>query len=124
MNNQIPSPVNFTEKFALFSEQWTPKVIAQMNDYHFKLVRLQGEFVWHEHTGTDETFIVLEGTLVIDFKQGSLTLNAGEMVVVPKGCLHRPRAETEAKLLLVEPRGVVNTGDAQSALTAPLDDWL
>jgi mannose-6-phosphate isomerase-like protein (cupin superfamily) len=124
MNSQIPSPVNFTEKFVLFNEQWTPKVIAQMNDYHFKLVRLQGEFVWHEHTDTDETFIVLEGTLVIDFKQGSVTLNAGEMVVVPKGCLHRPRAETEAKLLLVEPRGAVNTGDAQSALTAPLDDWL
>ena len=124
MNSQIPSPVNFTEKFALFNEQWTPKVIAQMNDYHFKLVRLQGEFVWHEHTDTDETFIVLEGTLVIDFKHGSLSLNAGEMVVVPKGCLHRPRAETEVKLLLVEPVGVVNTGDAQSVLTAPLDDWL
>ena len=95
-----------------------------MNDYQFKLVRLQGEFVWHEHTDTDETFIVLEGSLVIDFKEGAVTLNAGEMVVVPKGCLHRPRADTEAKLLLVEPVGVVNTGDTQSALTAPLDDWL
>jgi len=124
MNSQIPLPVNFTEKFVLFNDQWTPKVIAQMNDYQFKLVRLQGEFVWHEHTDTDETFIVLEGTLVIDFKEGSTTLNAGEMVVVPKGCLHRPRAETEVKLLLVEPVGVVNTGDAQSVLTAPLDDWL
>ena len=124
MNSQIPSPVNFTEKFVLFNDQWTPKVIAQMNDYQFKLVRLQGEFVWHEHTDTDETFIVLEGSLVIDFKEGAVTLNAGEMVVVPKGCLHRPRADTEAKLLLVEPVGVVNTGDTQSALTAPLDDWL
>ena len=124
MNSQIPLPVNFNEKFALFNDQWTPKVIAQMNDYQFKLVRLQGEFVWHEHTETDETFIVLEGSLVIDFEERSLTLNAGEMVVVPKGCLHRPRAETEAKLLLVEPVGVVNTGDAQSALTAPLYQWL
>ncbi|MDB3932725.1 cupin domain-containing protein [Luminiphilus sp.] len=124
MNRQIPLPVNFTEKFAVFSDQWAPKIIAQMNDYQFKLVRLQGEFVWHEHTDTDETFIVLEGSLVIDFKEGSVTLNAGEMVVVPKGCLHRPRADTEAKLLLVEPVGVVNTGDTQSALTAPLDDWL
>ena len=124
MNSQIPLPVNFTEKFVLFNDQWTPKVIAQMNDYQFKLVRLQGEFVWHEHTDTDETFIVLEGSLVIDFKEGSTTLNAGEMVVVPKGCWHRPRAETEVKLLLVEPVGVVNTGDAQSVLTAPLDDWL
>jgi mannose-6-phosphate isomerase-like protein (cupin superfamily) len=124
MNSQIPLPVNFTEKFVLFNDQWTPKVIAQMNDYQFKLVRLQGEFVWHEHTDTDETFIVLEGSLVIDFKEGSTTLNVGEMVVVPKGCLHRPRAETEVKLLLVEPVGVVNTGDAQSVLTAPLDDWL
>ena len=124
MNRQIPLPVNFTEKFAVFNDQWAPKIIAQMNDYQFKLVRLQGEFVWHEHTDTDETFIVLEGSLVIDFKEGSVTLNAGEMVVVPKGCLHRPRADTEAKLLLVEPAGVVNTGDTQSALTAPLDDWL
>ncbi len=124
MNNHIPLPVNFTEKFALFDDQWTPKVIAQMNDYQFKLVRLQSEFVWHEHTDTDETFIVLEGSLVIDFKEGSITLNAGEMVVVPKGCLHRPRAETEVKLLLVEPVGAVNTGDALSVLTAPLDDWL
>ncbi len=124
MNRQIPLPVNFTEKFAVFNDQWAPKIIAQMNDYQFKLVRLQGEFVWHEHTDTDETFIVLEGSLVIDFKEGSVTLNAGEMVVVPKGCLHRPRADTEAKLLLVEPIGVVNTGDRQSALTAPLDDWL
>jgi mannose-6-phosphate isomerase-like protein (cupin superfamily) len=124
MNRQVPLPVNFAEKFAVFSDQWAPKIIAQMNDYQFKLVRLQGEFVWHEHTDTDETFIVLEGSLVIDFKEGSVTLNAGEMVVVPKGCLHRPRADTEAKLLLVEPVGVVNTGDTQSALTAPLDDWL
>ena len=124
MNSQIPLPVNFTEKFAVFNDQWAPKIIAQMNDYQFKLVRLQGEFVWHEHTDTDETFIVLEGSLVIDFKEGSVTLNAGEMVVVPKGCLHRPRADTEAKLMLVEPVGVVNTGDTQSALTAPLDDWL
>ena len=124
MNRQIPLPVNFTEKFAVFNDQWAPKIIAQMNDYQFKLVRLQGEFVWHEHTDTDETFIVLEGSLIIDFKEGSVTLNAGEMVVVPKGCLHRPRADTEAKLLLVEPVGVVNTGDTQSALTAPLDDWL
>ena len=124
MNRQIPLPVNFTEKFAVFNDQWAPKIIAQMNDYQFKLVRLQGEFVWHEHTDTDETFIVLEGSLVIDFKEGSVTLNAGEMVVVPKGCLHRPRADTEAKLLLVEPVGMVNTGDTQSALTAPLDDWL
>ena len=124
MNRQIPLPVNFTEKFAVFNDQWAPKIIAQMNDYQFKLVRLQGEFVWHEHTDTDETFIVLEGSLVIDFKEGSVTLNAGEMVVVPKGCLHRPRADTEAKLLLVEPVGVVNTGDTQSAPTEPLDDWL
>ena len=124
MNRQIPLPVKFTEKFALFNDQWTPKVIAQMNDYQFKLVRLQGEFVWHQHADTDETFIVLEGSLIIDFKEGSVTLNAGEMVVVPKGCLHRARATAEAKLLLVEPVGVVNTGDTESALTAPLDDWL
>ena len=100
------------------------KSLHKINDYQFKLVRLQNDFVWHEHTDTDEAFIVPEGSLVTDFKEGSTTLNAGKMVVVPRGCLHRSRIETEVKLLLVELVGIVNAGDAQSALTAPIDDWL
>ena len=122
--NKTPVPISFAEKFDCFFEQWSPKVVAEMNDYQFKLVRLEGEFVWHDHQDTDETFIVLEGKLVIDFQDGTVELEAGQMLVVPKGVAHRPRAPSEAKVLLVEPKGVINTGDVQSEKTAPLDDWI
>ena len=119
------SPVSFADKFALFSEQWQPKVIAEMNDYQFKLVRLCGDFVWHSHADTDETFIVIEGTLRIDFRDGAVTLRAGEMCVVPKGKEHKPFAAKEVKVLLIEPRGVANTGDgAAVARTAQADVWI
>ena len=108
----------------MFQEQWSPKVIAEMNDYQFKLVRLEGEFVWHQHQDTDETFIVLEGELNIDLESGPVILREGEMLVIPKGMRHRPHASSEAKVLLVEPAGVVNTGDAKSELTAPQDVWI
>tara|TARA_B100001113_G_scaffold261099_1_gene216154 strand:- start:7 stop:369 length:363 start_codon:yes stop_codon:yes gene_type:complete len=117
--------VNFEEKLSKFSEQWTPKVIAEMNDYQFKLVKIEGEFVWHEHPDTDEAFIVIEGSMRIDFEDGtSVDLERGEMYVVPRGVRHRPCAETECKVMLVEPKGVVNTGDTDSELTAPNDDWV
>lgn len=119
-----PTKINFDQKLTLFEEQWSPKVIAEMNDYQFKLVRLQGEFVWHQHEDTDETFIVLEGELTIDLESGPVVLSAGEMLVIPKGMRHRPHAVFEAKVLLVEPAGVVNTGDAKSKLTAPQDVWI
>ena len=119
-----PTKINFNQKLALFKEQWSPKVIAEMNDYQFKLVRLQGEFVWHQHEDTDETFIVLEGRLTIDLESGPVVLSAGEMLVIPKGMRHRPHAASEATVLLVEPAGVVNTGDAKSELTAPQDVWI
>lgn len=119
-----PIKVNFNQKFSLFEEQWSPKVIAEMNDYQFKLVRVKGEFVWHQHDETDETFIVLEGELTIDLEAGPVILRAGEMLVVPKGMPHRPHAASEAKVLLVEPAGVVNTGDVSSELTAPQDAWV
>lgn len=119
-----PTKINFDQKLTLFEEQWSPKVIAEMNDYQFKLVRLQGEFVWHQHEDTDETFIVLEGELTIDLESGPVVLSAGEMLVIPKGMRHRPHAGSEAKVLLVEPAGVVNTGDAKSKLTAPQDVWI
>ena len=119
------SKVNLGEKLSKFSEQWTPKVIAEMNDYQFKLVKIEGEFVWHEHLDTDEAFIVIEGSMRIDFDDGSSgELDEGEMYVVPRGVRHRPCAESECKVMLVEPKGVVNTGGADSELTAPTDEWV
>jgi mannose-6-phosphate isomerase-like protein (cupin superfamily) len=116
--------INFRRKLGLFAEQWQPRVVAEMNDYQFKLVKLQGDFVWHDHKDTDETFIVLEGQMRIDFRDGAVTLSAGEMFVVPKGVEHKPFAENEVMLLLIEPRGVPNTGDAGGERTAPNDVWI
>ena len=116
--------VNLAEKFGLFAEQWQPKVIAEMNDYQFKIVKLEGDFVWHDHPDTDETFIVLDGEVRIDFRDGAVTLGPGEMFVVPKGVEHKPYAATEARVLLIEPRGVANTGDAGGARTAENDVWI
>ena len=116
--------INFRQKFSLFSEQWQPKVIAEMNDYQFKLVRLAGDFIWHDHQDTDETFIVLEGKLRIDFRDGAVDLSAGEMFVIPKGVEHKPFAEGEVKLMLIEPRGVVNTGGEVSERPAQNDVWI
>ncbi len=117
--------INFKNKLSLFSEQWTPKVIAEMNDYQFKIVKIEGDFVWHNHADTDETFIVLEGQLRIDFRDGNVNLSAGEMYIVPKGVEHKPYAEKEVKMLLIEPRGVLNTGDEDaSEITAVNDVWI
>ena len=118
------SKVNFRDKLSKFSDQWTPKVIAEMNDYQFKLVKIEGDFVWHEHDDTDEAFIVIEGSMRIEFEDGSVELEEGEMYVVPKGVRHKPCADSECKVMLVEPRGVVNTGDADSDMTAPNDEWV
>lgn len=118
------SAINFEEKLARFSEHWSPKNIAQMNDYHFKLVKIQGDFVWHSHSETDEVFIVLEGEMSINFRDGQVDLAAGEMFVVPKGVEHKPVAENECKILLVEPAGTVNTGDAGGEMTAETDVWI
>jgi mannose-6-phosphate isomerase-like protein (cupin superfamily) len=116
--------INFRQKFSLFTEQWKPKVIAEMNDYQFKVVRLEGDFIWHDHEDTDETFIVLEGKLRIDFRDGAVNLATGEMFVVPKGVEHKPFADGEVKLLLIEPRGVLNTGHEASERTAQNDVWI
>jgi mannose-6-phosphate isomerase-like protein (cupin superfamily) len=116
--------INFAEKLALFGDQWQARVIAEMNDYQFKLVRIEGDFIWHEHTDTDETFIVLDGQLRIDMREGSVLLSAGEMFVVPKGTQHKPYAEREVKLLLIEPRGVKNTGEESNERTAENDLWI
>jgi len=116
--------INIKDKLSKFSDHWSPKIIAQMNDYHFKLVKFKGDFVWHQHDDTDETFIVLEGKMRIDFRDGSVELKAGEMFVVPKGVEHKPFAEDECQILLVEPAGVVNTGDAGGEMTAEMDVWV
>ena len=117
-------PINFQEKLTKFSEYWSPKIIAQMNDYHFKVAKVQGEFVWHDHPETDEVFFVLKGQLEIQFRDGNVVLNEGEMFVVPKGMEHKPAAENECHILLVEPAGTVNTGDVVDDKTAPNDVWI
>lgn len=116
--------ISFAQKFGLFREQWQPKVIAEMNDYQFKVVKLKGDFIWHDHKDTDETFIVIEGDLRIDFRDGVVHVSAGEMFVVPKEVEHKPYAENEVKLLLIEPRGVLNTGEAGGERTAEQDVWI
>ncbi len=116
--------INFKEKLDKFTENWSPKIIAQMNDYHFKLVKLQGDFVWHNHAHTDEIFIVLNGEMQIDFRDGKVKLKTGEMLVVPKGVEHKPFAEKECQVIIVEPAGTINTGDAGSDLTAQDNVWI
>ena len=116
--------INLKEKLSKFSDHWSPRIIAEMNDYQFKLVKIRGDFVWHNHDDTDEVFIVLEGEMKIEFKDETVKLKEGEMFVVPKGVEHKPYAEKECKIMLVEPKGVVNTGDAGSDLTAPNDVWI
>mgnify|MGYP001437225910 CR=1 FL=1 len=116
--------VNLSKKFALFSEHWTPKIIAELNDYQIKIVKVEGDFVWHDHSDTDEFFFVIEGTLFIEFESKTMRLDAGELYVVPQGIQHRPYAKEECKVMLIEPRGVVNTGEADSELTATNDVWI
>lgn len=116
--------INFRANLAKFSKHWSPKIIAQMNDYHFKLAKIQGEFVWHSHPETDEVFIVLDGIVRINLRDGEVELRAGEMFVVPKGVEHKPIAEQECHILLVEPAGTVNTGDARGELTVEQLEWI
>lgn len=115
--------VNFKDKFSKFSEHWSPKIIGQLNDYHIKLVKIQGDFVWHSHAETDEAFIVMEGELGIDFRNRQVMLHPGEMIVVPKGVEHKPFAKNECRIMLIEPVGTVNTGDVKSELTAEVG-WI
>ena len=116
--------INFRDKFSCFDAHWSPRVIAEMNDYQFKLVKLQGEFVWHSHADTDEVFIVVDGEMAIEFRDGRVDLKSGEMFVVPRGVEHKPVASAECRVMLVEPRGVVNTGEAGGGLTAQNDVWV
>ena len=116
--------INLKEKFSKFSDHRSPKVIAEMNDYQYKLVKIQGELVWHNHDDTDETFIVIEGEMKIEFENETLQLNEGDMFVVPKGVEHKPWAGNECKVMIIEPRGVLNTGNSEGDLTASNDVWI
>lgn len=116
--------INLEEKLSKFSEHWSPKVVAEMNDYQFKLAKIEGEFVWHSHEDTDEVFIVLAGDMTLQFRDGAVKLCSGELYVVPRGIEHRPVADGECCIMLVEPRGVINTGQSGSSYTAPNDVWV
>ena len=116
--------VNLYAKFDKFVDHWSPKVIAEMNNYQFKLVKIKGEFVKHQHPETDEVFIVIEGRMKIEFEAETIEIKSGEMIVVPKGVTHKPFADEECKVMLVEPRGILNTGDTNGDLTVPNDQWI
>jgi len=116
--------INFADKLARIHEHWKPRVMAEMNDYQFKIVKILGDFLWHDHPDTDETFIVLDGVLRIDMRDGHVVVRAGEMFVVPRGVEHKPYAEHEVKMMLIEPRGVVNTGAVDSDRRAENDVWI
>ena len=116
--------INFLSKFNKFNELWSPKVIAEMNDYQFKLAKIKNDFIWHSHEETDETFIVIKGSMSIEFENETIKLNEGEMIVVPKGKKHRPFADEEAKIMLIEPRDISNTGNIVSELTSDNDQWI
>ena len=110
--------VNLRQKLSLFDELWSPKVVGNLNEYDVQVAKAKGEFVWHKHGHTDELFFVLNGRLTIETRDGSFELGPGELLVVPKGVEHRPRADHVAEVLLIEPTGTVNTGDAGGELTA------
>jgi mannose-6-phosphate isomerase-like protein (cupin superfamily) len=119
-----PSAINLGDKLSQFTDLWAPKIVAQMNDYHFKLTKFRGDFVWHSHPDTDEVFIVLGGEMRIDFRDGPVAVKKGEMIVVPKGIEHKPYAEEECHIMLIEPAGTPNTGDAGGDRTVDNPEWI
>ena len=120
----LPAKINLQNKNSKFTKHWSPRVIAEMNDYQFKLAKIKGEFVWHNHTHTDETFIVMDGNMTLKFRDGEVKLSKGEMCVVPKGVDHKPIADEECKILVIEPRGVINTGDTGGEFTINEEMWI
>ncbi len=116
--------INLKSKFQKFTDQWSPKVIEEMNDYQFKLVKIENDFTWHKHDNTDETFLVIEGKMGIEFEDQTVELSEGEMIVIPKGKKHKPFADKEAKIMIIEPKGVTNTGDVINDFTAENDQWV
>jgi len=121
MKNKKISIIN---KFKKFNDHWNPRVIAEMNDYQFKLAKVFGEFIWHSHETTDEVFLIIKGSMFIELRDGIVELNEGELFVVPKGVEHKPYTEKECHIMLIEPRGVINTGEKKNELTAINDNWI
>jgi mannose-6-phosphate isomerase-like protein (cupin superfamily) len=109
--------VNLTEKFATFSEHWSPKIVGELNDQHVKLVKFQGPFTWHHHEHEDEMFLVVKGSFIMEFRDKNVTLNEGEFLIVPRGVEHRPNAPEEVAVLLFEPAGTLNTGNVENEFT-------
>jgi len=117
--------INISDKFGkLPAGDYAVGVIAKMNDYEFKIVKFKGDFLWHSHPDTDETFIIIEGTLVMNFYDRKVEVHAGEMIVIPKGVEHKPSSENGYKALLIEPEGVPNTGDVQNEMTIAKVEWV
>jgi len=116
--------INLIDKLSKFNDFWSPRVIAQMNDYQVKLAKFSGEFTWHDHSDTDELFLVVSGSMRIELRDGGVELNEGDLYVVPKGVEHKPVAESECHVLLIEPKGVVNTGESDSDLKAENNVWV
>jgi mannose-6-phosphate isomerase-like protein (cupin superfamily) len=109
--------VNLAQKLGLFEEHWQPKIVARINDNDVRIVKVKGEFVWHKHDDTDDFFLVLRGHLTIQLRDRNVELDEGELFVVPRGVEHCPRADEEASVLLIEPAGTINTGDAGGPMT-------
>lgn len=116
--------INLKDKLSKFNDLWSPKLIGEMNDYQFKLIKITGDFEWHVHQDTDKVFFTLEGEMIIDFRDGQVKISKGEMFILPKGVEMKPSAEKECHIMLVEPRSVVNTGGTESELTAANDTWI
>lgn len=116
--------INLNDKLSKFNDLWSPKVIGEMNDYQFKLIKITGDFEWHVHQDTDKVFFTLEGEMIIDFRDGQVKISKGEMFILPKGVEMKPSAEKECHIMLVEPRSVVNTGGTESELTAANNTWI
>lgn len=119
-----PNAINLDDKFAKFTKHWSPHIVAQMNDLHIKAAKVRDEFVWHQHDDTDELFFVHKGVLTIKYEDRDVIVRAGEMHVVPKGTPHKPVAEEECEILLFEPAGTLNTGEAGGGLTAQEEPWI
>jgi len=120
----LSNKINLEQKYSKFNKHWSPRIIAEMNNYQFKLAKIKGEFIWHDHKDTDETFIVIEGEMTLKFRKSEVKLSKGEMYVVPKGVEHKPCSKNECKILVIEPRGVINTGDIIGELTINEDVWI
>ena len=116
-SSSLPGKISLTEKFGRFADLWSPKLVGEVNDYQVKLVKVRGEFVWHSHAETDELFLVVRGRMTIRFRVGDVALEENDVLIVPRGMEHMPVAEAEAWIVLIEPRGTVNTGDAVNTRT-------